>query len=239
MANRQKIVGDAAIGRAIRSLKGVLEGAGSPNNRVQEIAVAIVEHAAGDGNGDVSRALQLVQTVNRSRTMNTAFLIGWFRYFASTNINLRGNDGAGTVKLMAKDAKGYRGFDVDGARVNKWFDAFDEDGNRAPWYAGPAPAEFQPLTVGDLAKDLIRFADREMKKLDDTKTVGKKVVPLVQLADNDRVQFINALDVIRRLANSIARHEEILVTRKKAEELAANVDEPIVELIQPKEQAVG
>src|SRR3546814_6712758 len=37
--------------------------------------------------------------------------------------------------LLSKDSKAYRGgFDVDGARVNNWQDAFDDKGNRSTWY---------------------------------------------------------------------------------------------------------
>jgi hypothetical protein len=121
---KPKIVGLAGIDKAIKSIANVGQNL---NERVQDVAVAIVEHAAGQGNGDMSRALTLVKTVNRMRTLNAAFLVGYFRYFASTNINLRANDGAGKVSLMARDAKGYRGFDVDGARANNWYEAFGEE----------------------------------------------------------------------------------------------------------------
>lgn len=237
MANAKKYVGDAAIRKAIKSLNGVIVNV---NDRVQDIAVSIIEHAAGPGNGDMSRALDLCKTVARHRTLNVAYLVGYFRYFASTNVNLRGNDGDGKVSLMSKDAKGYRGFDVDGARANNWYDAFDADGNRSTWYAGPAPADFQPMTVGDLAQDFIRFADRELKKLDATKEVNGKTVPIVSLNEQDRQNFENALEVVRRLANTIARHEEAERHIQRAKELEAQKDEPIVTLLeQPREKAVA
>lgn len=238
MAVLKKIVGDAAIGRAIRSLNTRL---GNINNDVQNIAVAIVEHAADKGNGDMSRSLELCKTVARHRTLNVAYLIGWFRYFASTNINLRANDGAGKVSVMKADAKGYRGFDVEGARANNWFDAFDAKGERSPWYAGPAPADYQPMTIGDIAEDFRRFVKRELDKVEGTKEVNGKVVPIALLSEADKAGLHNALEYIERVANRLARHEDV---RKAQEamaqaEAAANEDEVVQAILVNGEKAVA
>src|SRR6185369_9259082 len=109
---KPKIEGLAGIDKGIKALSGI---ASNLNERVQDIAVAIVVHAAGPGNGDVSRALPLVQTVNRMRTLNTAFLVGWLAYFANCNVNLRADNGKGKVSLISRDSKRYRGFDPAGA----------------------------------------------------------------------------------------------------------------------------
>lgn len=204
-----------------------------------DFETSIIDHAAGAGNGDVSRALTLCQTVARYKTMNVAYLIGFFRYFGSINVNLRGDDGKGKVSLMSRDAKGYRGYDVAGAKANNWADAFDADGNRAPWYQGPTPATFEPMTIGDLARDFLTFADREVKKLDAEKKVGDKVVPLVSLNDADKAQFLAAIDTVRRLAATIARHEEVAALNAKAAALAAEKDETIEALLVPQEQAAA
>jgi hypothetical protein len=227
---KPKIVGLAGIDKAIKSIANVGQNL---NERVQDVAVAIVEHAAGQGNGDMSRALTLVKTVNRMRTLNAAFLVGYFRYFASTNINLRANDGAGKVSLMARDAKGYRGFDVDGARANNWYEAFGENGERSNWYAGPAPAEFQPLTVGDLAGRMANFVKNTAKLLTGTKDVNGKDVPVVFLSEGDRKQVENALLFIDRIAATLARHEDVEL---KAQELAKaqealEQDNDVIEII--------
>lgn len=225
-----KIVGLAGIDRSIKSLSKI--GA-NLNERVHDTALAIVEHGAGQGNGDMSRALTLCQAVARLRSMNVAYLIGYFRHFASTTVNLRGNDGKGKVSLMAKDAKGYRGFDVDGARVNKWYDAFDKEGNRAAWYAGPATPDFQPEGVGDIAERMRRFVKNTGTLLTGTKDVNGKPVPLVALAEGDRQQVENALLFISRIAATLARHDDV---EQKAQALAkaqeaTEQDNEIVEVL--------
>lgn len=242
----KKYVGDAAIGRAIKSLNGALTGPNGINNRVQDIAVSIVEHAAGPGNGDVSRALDLCKTVARSRTLNVAYLVGWFAYFGNANVNLRGNDGAGKVSLVSRDSKRYRGFDVEGARANNWFDAFNEKGERSPWYAGPQPAEYQPMTIGDLSERMTNFVKNMTKTLDGTKTVNGKEVPLVKLDEGDKLRFQSAMQAVTVLANSLARHEEVNELAQKlanAQAAAENDDEKFAGirevLQQPKEQAVA
>jgi hypothetical protein len=216
---KPKIVGLAGIDKGIKSLAGIGQNL---NERVQDLAVAIIDHGANAGNGDMSRALTLVQTVNRMRSLNTAFLVGFLRYFGNCNVNLRANDGKGKVSLIARDAKAYRGFDVAGATANNWYEAFDEQGNRSNWYAGPQPAEFQPMTVGDIATRMSDFSKRTTKLLDDTKTVGGKDVPVVALTEQDRQQVSHALAFIDRIAATLARHETVAeLTAKLAEEQGA------------------
>lgn len=234
----KKYVGDAAIRKGIKALDKVM---GNVNDRVQDLAVSIIVHAAGPGNGDVSRALDLCKVVKRHRTMNVAFLVGFFRYFGNCNVNLNANNGAGKVSLVSKDAKGYRGFDPQGAEHHRWDEAFKDDGTRSDWYAGPAPAEYQPQTIGDLAADLNRFVEREMKKLTDTKTVNGKEVPIVQLTEGDREQFTNAMELLNRISATLARHEDLAKAKAAvadAEQLI-EADAEVVELIQPKEKAVA
>jgi hypothetical protein len=236
-----KMVGLAAIDKGIKSLAKIGDNL---NSRVQDVAVAIIEHAAGAGNGDMSRALTLCQTVARMRTLNVTFLIGYFRHFASTNVNLRSDDGRGKVSLMAKDAKLYRGFDVEGARANNWSDAFDDEGNRSAWYAGPAPAEFQPLTIGDLAGRMSNFVKNTSKLLSDTKTVNGKNVDLVELTEGDRQQVEHALAFINRIAGTLARHEEVEQAAKAfaAAQEALEQDNDVIEVLNtvvPVEKAVA
>jgi hypothetical protein len=233
------IVGLAAIDKAI---KGIANVGANLNERVQDVAVAIIEHAAGDGNGDVSRALTLTQTVAKMRTLNQAYLIGFFRYFGNCNVNLNANDGKGKVSLVSRDAKGYRGFDPAGAAHNKWYDAFDAAGKRADWYAGPAPAEYQPLTIGDLSARMQQFVKRTRDLLD--KQVDERGYngPAVVLAEGDRIAVGNALQFIERISNTLARHEDMeqaaqAMAKAQAE---AEKDEGVLAVIQqPQEKAVA
>lgn len=239
MAKRGAIVGLRGIDGAIRTLNGVLSNA---NDRAQDIAVAIVDHAANAGNGDMSRALVLVQTMKRHRTMNTAFIIGWFRFFGNCNINLRANDGAGKVSLITKDSKAYRGgFDVAGAKANKWYEAMNDDGTRARWYEGPEPADYVPDTIGDVAERITRFVKRLNDDLGKTKTVKGKEVPLIRLSDDDEKQLHNALQFVERIAATLARHEDVQQLAAKLAEAteAANQDDEVIAVIEPKEKAVA
>lgn len=223
MAN--KIVGLAGIDKAIKQIAGV--GA-NLNERVQECAVAIIEHAAGAGNGDVSRALTLCQTVARFRTLDVGFLVGYFAAFAGANINLR----KGTVNLFARDSKKQRGFRVDEARANNWYEAIDDEGNRAPWYQGPERPPFQPDGVGDIADYLARQAKRLMERLDGTKEVNGKDVPLVKVTKAEREQIEEAIDLIEVIAKRLARHEDIAeIVNKTANDEMEQEEE--------KEQAVA
>lgn len=239
MAERKKYVGDAAIGRAIKSLGGKIEGL---NQTVQDIAVSIVVHAAGPGNGDVSRALDLCKTVQRHRTLNLAFLVGWFRHFGNCNVNVNADDGKGKVSLISKDSRAYRGFDPAGAEHNNWYDAYDPNtGKKAPWYQGPPPPEFKPATIGDLAEDFRRFVKRERDKLNGTKEVNGNVIPLVVISEADAKQLDSAFDFIERIANTLARHEDMEQAAKALAEAqeAAEADEEVVAIMQPKEKAVA
>lgn len=237
----QKIVGLAAIDRGIKQLSTRLENV---NTDVQAIAVAIVEHAADKGNGDVSRALTLCQTIAKRRTLNVNFLIGWFRYFGNCNVNLRADDGKGRVSLISKDSKAYRGgFDVDGARHNNWFDAVDDSGERARWYQGPTPAEFQPMTIGDLAARFSNFVKGTTKQMNDTKTVNGKEVPIVKLSEGDRIQVEHALAFIDKIAATLARHEDVEQAAQKMAEAQAALeqDNDVIEVLNSvgKDKAVA
>jgi hypothetical protein len=228
-----KIEGLAGIDKAIKQIAGVGDNL---NARIQAVAVAIVEHAAGAGNGDMSRALKLVKTTVRFRSINTAFLVGWFRHFASTTINLKANDGAGKVSLMARDAKGYRGFDVDGARANKWFEAVDANGDRAAWYAGPTPQAFEPETIGSIAMDMRRFVKRTTDKITGKVKVGDAEVDRVRLTEDQTQQVTAALAFLDRIANTLARGEEVAKLAAAQAELEAQNDDVVAEALEAVQQ---
>lgn len=236
---RKQYIGDAAIGRAIAGLGKLADNL---NDRVQDIAVSIVEHANGAGNGDVSRFLQLVKAVKRTRTLNANYLIGWGRAFCSCNVNLSANDGAGKVSIHARDSKAYAqfgSFNVAGAKANNWYDAVNDEGTRALWYVGPTPAEFTPMTIGDAADDFTRFVEREVKRVNGTTKVGGKDVPTFNLTDDDKQQLNNAFDLIKRVAATIARHDRVAALKAAIEKTEQGVDEPIDDLLGVKKAAVA
>lgn len=229
--------GDAAIRKGIRSLDKVI---GNVNDRVQDLAVSIINHAANEGNGDMSRALDLCKTVARHRTLNVAFLVGYFRYFGSTNVNLRANDGAGKVSVIDRKSDKFRGFDVEGAKVHRWNEAVNADGDRANWYQGPTPAEYEPATLYDESERIKRFAENELKRLDATKTVNGKEVPVVALSKDERRQMENALDVMKRLATTLATREHIEHLKVEIATTEQEVDPEMVEFLQrEREKAVA
>lgn len=234
MPERKKIVGTAMIDRAIKSINGIIENV---NERVHEVALAIVEHADGAGNGDVSRALTLCQMTKRHKSINTNFLVGWFAAFAGTNVNLN----KGTVNLFSKDSKKQRGFRVAEAKANKWFEAIDNEGNRAAWYAGPQPEEYTPEGIGGVADTLHRTVKRLAERLDDTKKVNGKEVPLYKLTAEQRTEVDNALAFIDRISATLARQESVAALKQQLEAAVADAgqDDDVLNVINPKEEAVA
>jgi hypothetical protein len=236
MAERKRaaLVGLAAIDRSIRTISGIVDNL---FGRIQETAVAIVVHAAGPGNGDMSRALTLCQAVNKHRSMNVNYLVGWFAAFAGTNVNLR----EATVKLFAKDNKKQRGFRVDEAKANNWFEAVDANGDKAKWYAGPVPDTYEPDGIGDIAQRMQNFVKNTAKRLDDTKTVNGKEVPVVRLTAEDRQQVESALAFIDRIAATIARHESVQKLEEQLKKATdeAGQDKDVLAVLEPKEEAVA
>lgn len=237
MARMKLLVGVAAISGAIKEIAGVAQNL---QERVQCVAASIIAHAAGPGNGDVSLARDLVKMVKRYPTLNTNYLIGYLRHFGSMNVNLRADNGKGKVSLMSRDAKGYRGFDVDGAKANNWFEAVDADGNRASWYQGPVQEQYEPGGIGDVAAQMHNFVKRTAERLDGTKELpnGKKV-PLFEIGKEDREQLDNALAFIDRLSATLARKERVaeLTAAREAEIKAAEQDTEVVSVLSSKAPA--
>jgi hypothetical protein len=211
-----KLIGLKAIDNAITQISGIVANV---DERVQEVAVAIVEHAAGPGQGDVSRALPLVQAL--SNAGQRTLLVRWFLYHGSIGINLRGNDGRGAVKRVTRDSKTFRkdvpnGYDVDGARLNNWFQPFNEKGERAIWYQGPNPDEFVPNTLVDFSNGIENFVTRMTKQLDATKEVridGElREVDLYALSPEQRdtaKKVLGAMSRVAALATSTANRDAL------------------------------
>jgi hypothetical protein len=238
MRKLKLLVGVADISKAIREIGGVADNL---NARIQQALESIIAHAAGAGNGDVSLALDLVKSTRRYKTINTNFIVGYLRHFGSVTVNLKANNGKGKVSVMSKDAKGYRGFDVEGAKANDWFDAVNDDGERAAWYQGPTPEAYEPDTVGDVSSRYLNFVKRERERLNGTKTVGDKEIPLVKVSESDRKGLENALDWFERFAATLARHENVakLEEQMKAATEEAGQDKEVVELLGIEEEAAA
>lgn len=200
------------IDKGIRELKGIVENV---NQRVQGLAVAIISHAKD--HGDCSRALTLVNAL--PSTFRREFLIRFFRHFGSIGIDVKGQK----VRLISADTKGYRGFDVDGAKANNWYEAADAAGNRADWYTGPAPAQFEPNTLGDFGQNIVNFSERLSKQLDATKEVGNKEMPVYRLSDEDRQRADNALAFLKQLGKDVMAREEHEETQRRADELRQRI----------------
>lgn len=180
--------------KRIAGLRGLVANV---NEEAQAIAVGIIAHAAkpaseGGGNGDVSRAIKLVQALPLS--MNRTFMLRYLLYFGSIGINLKD----GTCKVVSRDSKNFRGFDVDGAVANKWYEPFDEDGNRAHWYEGPNPRQFEPNTAVDFVGNVHNFIDRINRQLDETKKVNGTDVPLYRVDDETKANIRRVLGVMKK-----------------------------------------
>jgi hypothetical protein len=212
--------GLTAIDSGIKELRGVIANA---LERVQVIAVAIISHAAGAGAGDVSRAGHLMAALPRSMDRN--MLAGFFEAFGSINAaKLK----QGEVKLLSRDSKNYVGFDVDGANANNWYEAFDEQGNRAPWYRGPNQPEFEPDGLGDIAGRIENFAKRLDKSLTATKEVKGREVPQVELNGEDLEQVKAAIETVRRIGSKLACRERIVEAEQAIEQDRELLNEPVV-----------
>lgn len=220
-----QIVGLAAIDRHIGQLSGIVANV---NQRVQDIAVAIIEHAAGDGAGDVSRALKLVKALPNS--FRREYLIRYFRYFASTGIDLKKDK----VGLISRDNKDFRGFDVDGARANNWFDAFDAAGNRAPWYEGPAPRDVEPNTLVEFGETISNFVKRQTKQLDATRDDGKPVYALTDEQRETAKQVLTAIDRVAAYVGGVANTEHLKAELVRMEQMV-NEMKPGVEALGAQE----
>lgn len=222
MAKRYTLNGTglAAIDGGIKELRGVVANV---LDRVQVIAVAIIAHAAGDGAGDVSRAGHLMAALPRSFDRN--MLAGWFEAFGSINAAKLKN---GEVKLLSRDSKNYVGFDVDGAKSNNWYDAFDSNGERADWYRGPNQPEFEPDSLGDIAGRFDNFAKRVEKSLTATKEVKGREVPQVELTNEDLEQVKAAIETVRKIGAKLACRERIGELKTELDKSEQLLEEPVV-----------
>lgn len=215
---------DAKIGE----LRGIVSNV---NERVQEIAVAIIEHAKGAGNGDVSRSITLVQTLPNS--FRREYLLQWFKYFGNIGIDLRG----GKCRMLDKNNRAYRTvegspFDVEGAKANNWFEPFEADGTtRKAWYQGPNPSAFESNTLADFGDNIVKFADRLTRDIDKMRDVpGQGQVPVYALTEQQHKQAEDAIAVLKRLGVSVMAGMEIqnLDEQRKHLEQQAQAGEKLV-----------
>lgn len=214
MANKTITLAD--IDKGIAQLRGIISNV---NERVQEIAVAIVEHAFGtgdkQGSGDVSRVPKLLTALPNS--MNRTFLIRWF---AVCNIGVDPQKGY-APRVLSKDHRLFIPNDqrVAFARANNWYDAVAEDGTRAEWYEGPTPKTFEPNTIGDFGTQILNFAERMQKRLTAKREVNGREVPEYNLTEADRAEAQAALETLERLGKVVCAREELSQLQLKEQEI--------------------
>lgn len=213
---------NATLDKEIKDLKGIVQNV---NERVQVILVGIIAHA--NDSGDCSRAKPLVNTLRTQEDRRNA--VEFLAYFG--NVGCKMEKGVCTeVNRIDKGSKRYhaRGTglfdaDVDGAKSFDWWQPYDADGNRFPWFAGPPKPLYTPGTLGNLGENVMRFADRFLGtdtrdgELSKTKDNGAgKQVPIYDLTDHEREQATAILKGMRKLGL-------MLMARERTEELTAEV----------------
>jgi hypothetical protein len=215
------------IDKRIESIRGLVSNV---NTSVQETAVAIIEHAAGAGRGDVSRAIKLVRVLGNANRQE--FLIRWFEHFGSIGINLKDDK----CKRIDSGSKRYRadvpmGFDLDGARMNNWYEPFGANGEgEATWYKGPNPKAFTPNTLLDFGQNIHSLADRMFKQLDQKKTVNGEEVPMYAMSPEEKTIAKKALNLVRLVASGMedqGRMAEIEADLKRIQTDAGEKLKPI------------
>ena len=141
----------------------------SINESVQEMAVAIVDHA--NKTGDCDRARKLVRAVPaKMRSM----LKNWFAEVSPINVTMGATAKDDTVSLRSEGKKKYMPFDIEKAKANVWY--------TDPFKKEPAPTLNTLQTYFDSVDRLFERMER------DTKEDANKVEP-EQIA---RVQALRA-----------------------------------------------
>lgn len=95
------------------------------NDYIQETAVGIIEHAMGEGRGDVTAALRLCLAMPKS--FRRGMLVGWFKAFAGIRMTLKDELADCKVSLNKPTDTNYVPFNLDGAKATKWYE-FNADG---------------------------------------------------------------------------------------------------------------
>lgn len=139
-------------------IRGIKTSVTKLASNVQEVAVAIIEHAAGPGNGDVTLAIQLVRAIGTGA--NQRKLIFWFGYFANIGMDVANNK----VRRLKEGSQNYRdcgngGYDIEGAKANPW-NTFEDPRQ---------PPEQLPNTLGVFIAENIKIFDRLAKQVVDDK----------------------------------------------------------------------
>jgi hypothetical protein len=172
LANPATISGGEAIDKGI---KWVRSTGAKFDAMVHGIAVAIIVHAKDTG--DCSRMAALVTALPKSA--RRAALIRWATHFSPINVSQDKKTGAFRSKLRRIGDKNYNPFNVDGARVNPYYD----------WDKSEDNALAALLIAADVNDNVLKMADRFQSKLDDGKVapadvphVTAKVAALRQVA---------------------------------------------------------
>lgn len=102
----------ASLGKRIAVVR--VSGKTDSNHFIQETALQALAHALR--HGDTSAALNLVMAMPKGP--RRAKLIDWFARHSPIRIN----EGTGSVGLLKRESRRYRPFDIDGARLNQFYE---------------------------------------------------------------------------------------------------------------------
>ena len=120
--------------------------------KVQETALAIIEHAKD--HGDCTRAVKLCRALP-ARERNS--LIGWFSLYSPIGVRMGKTTKEDNCRFIKEDSKRYNIFNLDGAKANKWYD------DPANENAAPKPLN----TLDDFFKSMYANLDRVQKQMDE------------------------------------------------------------------------
>lgn len=141
------------------------------NDKVQEAAIAILEHAKTYG--DCSRAKVLARAVpSRLRNM----LVGWFALYSPIGIRIAKNSADDQCRFIDRDAKKYRDFNVGGAKAVRW------DTDPAKVAKEPPPLNTLPVTWERIDMFFKRLIDGVRKEDDKNKYAPEDRAAILEIA---------------------------------------------------------
>lgn len=145
------------------------------NELVQETAVGIIIHC--QATGDCTAALRLVQVLPKSA--RRGLLINFFAAYSPIGMNV----GTGKVGLHRPDAKCYKPYNVDAARLNPWYNSAEANDEDLP-----------DTTLEQTNKMIFGLASRLQKQLDEGR-----------VAANDRDAVVEQIAQLKVIGRAVAK----------------------------------
>ena len=159
-------------------ITSIRKRSGSLRTSIAECAVLIVEHAKE--HGDCSRALKLCEAVPMAS--ERVKLVQWFGLYSPINVTWAKDADKRRVGMRKMDAKGYNPFNLDGARVNPYYELTNDDDDTV-----------KLLGSGDLNDLVLKLVKKFTGKLEKGEVVA-----------NDRENIEAKLAVLRTAATAVA-----------------------------------